>query len=256
MKKIVFVGTAGAGKTTLTAAFQNWMHDNGYDAVTMNLDPGADKLPYSPDVDIRDWVKLDSVMNEYSLGPNGAQIVAADLLALNMDKVLEPVEKLDSDYLLVDTPGQLELFAYRQSGSIVIEKLGLDESILAFVTEPTMCKTPSGFVSSAMLFASVNFRFDVPALNILSKSDIVTGDELAKIIEWSSSESRLYEDLMNSDAKASKVLSIEVYKALQEISAYSEMIPVSAEDYSGLADVYGKAQGIFQGGEDLDKRIS
>ncbi len=256
MKKIVFVGTAGAGKTTLTAAFQNWMHDNCYDAVTMNLDPGADKLPYSPDVDIRDWVKLDSVMNEYSLGPNGAQIVAADLLALNMDKVLEPMEKLDSDYLLVDTPGQLELFAYRQSGSIVIEKLGLDESILAFVTEPTMCKTPSGFVSSAMLFASVNFRFDVPALNILSKSDIVTGDELAKIIEWSSSESGLYEDLMNSDAKASKVLSIEVYKALQEISAYSEMIPVSAEDYSGLADVYGKAQGIFQGGEDLDKRIS
>ncbi len=256
MKKIVFVGTAGAGKTTLTAAFQNWMHDNGYDAVTLNLDPGADKLPYSPDIDIRDWVKLDDVMKEYNLGPNGAQVVAADLLALNMDKVMEPADKLDSDYLLVDTPGQLELFAYRQSGKIVMEKLGPDESILAFITEPAMCRTPTGFVSSAMLFASVNFRFDVPALNILSKSDMIPADELAKIVEWSASESKLYEDLLDSDAMASKVLSVEVFKTLQEISAYSEMIPVSSEDYSGFADIYGKTQGIFHGGEDLDKRIS
>jgi hypothetical protein len=255
MRKIVFVGTAGAGKTTLTAAFQNWMHDNGYDAITMNLDPGADKLPYVPDVDIRDWVKLDDVMVEYSLGPNGAQVVAADLLALNMDKVMEPAEKLESDYMLVDTPGQLELFAYRQSGNIIVEKLGLDDTILAFVTEPAMCRTPSGFVSSAMLFASVNFRFDVPALNILSKSDLIAADELDRIVEWSGSEERLYDDLLESAAKASKVLSIEVFRALQEISAYSEIIPVSAEDYSGLGDVYGKAQGIFQGGDDLDRRM-
>ncbi len=251
----MFVGTAGAGKTTLTAAFQNWMHDNGHDAVTLNLDPGAEKLPYEPDVDIRDWVKLDEIVKEYGLGPNGAQIAAADLLALNMEKVLEPVEKIESDYLLVDTPGQLELFAYRQSGNIVIQKLGEDETILAFATDPSICKTPSGFVSAALLFASVNFRFDVPAINLLTKSDTISEDELRNILEWSSSEDRLESDLMDSDVRSSKPLSLGIFRTLQEISAYTELIPVSAEDYSGLEDLYAKAQGIFYGGEDLDRRM-
>ncbi|MCL5678567.1 MAG: ATP/GTP-binding protein [Candidatus Thermoplasmatota archaeon] len=256
MRKIMFVGTAGAGKTTLTAAFQNWMHDNGHDAITLNLDPGAEKLPYQPDVDIRDWVKLDEVVKEYGLGPNGAQIAAADMLALNMEKVLEPVEKIDSDYLLVDTPGQLELFAYRQSGNVVLQKLGMDETVIAFVTDPSICKTPSGFVSSALLFASVNFRFDVPALNVLTKIDTITEEELQNIIGWSTSEERLYDDLMESDIRSAKPLSLEIFRALRDVGAYSELIAVSSEDYSGMGDIYAMAQGIFQGGEDLDRRLA
>lgn len=256
MKKIVFVGTAGAGKSTLTEAFDGWMHDNGHDCVIMNLDPGAEELAYEPDIDIRDWVRLEKVMKDYTLGPNGAQIVAADLLALNMDRVLEPIESLDADYLIVDTPGQLELFAYRQSGKVVIDKLGTDETVLAFVTEPAICRSPGGFVSASMLFASVNFRFEVPALNIISKTDLVSGEELERILDWAVEESKLYDDLVDEDLRSAKVLNIEVFKALQQVSAYSQMIPVSSKERTGLEDVYSKVQDIFHGGEDLDRRLS
>lgn len=256
MKKILFVGTAGAGKSTLTAAFDDWMHDNGHDCSIMNLDPGAEELPYEPDIDIREWVRMEDVMRDYSLGPNGAQIVAADLLALNMDKVIEPIEKLDSDYLLVDTPGQLELFAYRQSGKVVVDRLGTDETVLAFVTEPAVCRTPSGFVSSSMLFASVNFRFEVPALNLVSKTDLVPHDELDRIMQWAVEEMRLYDDLVDEDLRSAKALNLEVFKALQQVSAYSEIIPVSSKEMTGMEDVYSKVQDIFYGGEDLDRRIS
>lgn len=256
MKKIVFVGTAGAGKSTLTAAFDEWMHDNGHDCVIMNLDPGAEELAYEPDIDIREWVRLEEVMKDYSLGPNGAQIVASDLLALNMDKVLEPIEKLDADYMLVDTPGQLELFAYRQSGKVVIDRLGTDETVLAFVTEPAICRSPSGFISSSMLFASVNFRFEVPALNIISKVDLIPSEELERILRWAVEEMKLYDDLVDEDLRSAKSLTIELFKALQQVSAYTEMIPISSKERSGMEDVYSKVQDIFFGGEDLDRRIS
>ncbi len=256
MKKILFVGTAGAGKSTLTAAFDEWMHDNAHDCVIMNLDPGAEELTYDPDIDIREWVRLEEVMSDYKLGPNGAQIVAADLLALNMDKVLEPVEKLDADYLLVDTPGQLELFAYRQSGKVVIDRLGVDETVLCFVTEPAVCRTPGGFVSSSMLFASVSFRFDVPALNIISKSDLVPPDDMERMMQWAVEEERLYSDLVDEDLRSAKAFSIEIFKALQTVSAYSEPLAVSAKERTGLEDIYVKVQDIFYGGEDLDRRLS
>ncbi len=256
MNKIVFVGTAGAGKSTLTTAFDQWMHDNGHDCAIMNLDPGAEEMTYEPDIDIREWVRLEEVMRDYSLGPNGAQIVAADLLALNMDKLLDPIEKLDADYLLVDTPGQLELFAYRQSGKVVIDRLGADETVLAFVTEPGICKSPGGFVSSSMLFASVSFRFEIPALNIISKTDLIPSEELNRILGWATEESGLYDDLMDEDLRSAKAFSIELYKALQQVSAYSEMIPVSSKDRFGLEDIYTRIQDIFHGGEDLDRRIS
>ncbi len=256
MKKIVFVGTAGAGKSTLTAAFDGWMHDNGHDCVIMNLDPGAEELAYEPDIDIREWVRLEEVMKDYTLGPNGAQIVASDLLALNMDKVLEPIEKLDADYLLVDTPGQLELFAYRQSGKVVIDRLGTDETVLAFVTEPAICRSPGGFISSSMLFASVNFRFEVPALNIISKVDLIPAEELEKILHWAVDEMRLYNDLVDEDLRSAKSLTIELFKALQQVSAYTEMIPISSKERTGMEDIYSKVQDIFYGGEDLDRRIS
>ena len=66
---------------------------------------GIENAPYVPDVDIRDWIKLDDVMKEYGVGPNGAQIIAADLLALNIDEMKEIIESLESDYVIFDTPG-------------------------------------------------------------------------------------------------------------------------------------------------------
>ena len=79
---IVFiVGTAGSGKSRLTEAFGNWLKMSKQDVATVNLDPGVDSLPYSPDIDVRDYVNISELMEKYQLGPNGALIMAADLVA-------------------------------------------------------------------------------------------------------------------------------------------------------------------------------
>ena len=99
---IYFIGTAGSGKSTLTYAFQQWTERLGIDAISVNLDPGVDRLLYSPDIDIRDWIVLDEVMDEYGLGPNGAQIACADMLAIKIREIKEIIDKFDADYVLID----------------------------------------------------------------------------------------------------------------------------------------------------------
>ena len=47
------------------------------DAIAVNLDPGAERVHYD-EFDVRDLISLTEVMTEYDLGPNGAQILAAD----------------------------------------------------------------------------------------------------------------------------------------------------------------------------------
>jgi len=45
------------------------------DVMAINLDPGAPSLSYSANVDIRDYIKVEDVMEEYSLGPNGGSLL-------------------------------------------------------------------------------------------------------------------------------------------------------------------------------------
>ncbi|MDD1765890.1 MAG: ATP/GTP-binding protein [Methanomassiliicoccales archaeon] len=251
MRNIYFIGTAGSGKSSLVNAFREWMEMHGFNDVTLNLDPGAEMVPYAPDIDIRDWVRLDDVMNEYGLGPNGAQIVCSDMIALKTREIVSIVDTFRSDYLLIDTPGQMELFAFRQSSSVVVEALGKSDSFFVFLSDPLLSKTPSGFVSSLMLCAITHFRFLVPILNVLSKSDTINEEDVETILSWSRDPYTLYDALGQEQGTSQTILSIEFFKAMESIGMYRELTPVSSRTPFGMEDIYNTIQQVFEGGEDL-----
>ena len=60
MINLYFIGSAGSGKSSLTGAYAGWMESKGYDAVTINLDPGIENAPYVPDVDIKEEILDDT----------------------------------------------------------------------------------------------------------------------------------------------------------------------------------------------------
>ena len=84
---LFIIGTAGSGKSLLTASFTKWLKMDGQDVVTVNLDPGVLTLPYTPDVDVRNYVRVEEIMEKYMLGPNGALVMAADLIAEEAQKL-------------------------------------------------------------------------------------------------------------------------------------------------------------------------
>ncbi|MEW6069140.1 MAG: ATP/GTP-binding protein [Candidatus Thermoplasmatota archaeon] len=250
---LYLVGTAGSGKSMLTHTFTHWMELNNYSAIPVNLDPGAETLPYTPEIDIRDWLSLRRVMEEYSLGPNGAQIACADLLALKVEDLKKELDSYECDYFIIDTPGQIELFAFRESSKQIVEKLG-GNALMGYLFDSLLTRTPSGFVSQAMLSATVQFRFAIPAVNLLSKCDLLNEEEIARIKRWVEEPYQLLEEAVAEEPSMQKQLSIELLKLLEELRAYKTLTPISAETFFGMEDLYNAAQQVFYGGEELEKR--
>ncbi|MCL2334192.1 MAG: ATP/GTP-binding protein [Candidatus Methanoplasma sp.] len=252
MRNIYFVGTAGSGKSTMVGAFKQWLDDNGIDAIIINLDPGADRLAYKADIDIREWISLSEVMDEYNLGPNGAQVVAADLMAMNIHKLISVLNEYKTKYVLIDTPGQLELFAFRESSKMIVEALGKERSMLAYLSDPMLCRSPNGFVSSMMLSALVQFRLQLPMMNLLSKIDTMSEEESQRMIDWFENPDALYGDFLDEDSDPQTVVGMELFKALENTGIFGEIRGVSAEADIGLEEIYASAQLAFFGGEDAD----
>ncbi|MDP3104420.1 MAG: ATP/GTP-binding protein [Candidatus Methanoperedens sp.] len=253
MINLYFIGSAGSGKSTLTGAFLGWMQGQGFDAVTVNLDPGIENAPYVPDVDIREWIKLKDIMEEHSVGPNGAQIIAADMLALNIREMKEIIESFETDYVIFDTPGQMELFTLRQSGKVLVDSFGADRSIIGYLYDPVISKIPSGFITLMLQAASVQVRFNVPFMGILTKSDLLKDEEREDILKWSHDFMELDSAIHDEIPNLRNQLSIEFLSALKSFDSGQKLLPVSSTYGAGMEDIYNTAQQIYCGGEDLSR---
>jgi GPN-loop GTPase len=249
---VYFTGTAGAGKSTLVRAFAQWMKSAGYDTIIVNLDPGSEGADGEADIDIREWVRLADIQDEYGLGPNGAQVAAADMIALKVFEVKQAVQELKSDYILVDTPGQIELFAFREASKAIVDALSGERSTLAFLFDPALARTPGGFVSLLMLSATLEFRFRLPLVNVLAKSDVLTAEQVAEVAGWSDEPGQLYEAVTRDVPTPDVQLSTELFRAIEVMGPLGGLIPTSAKDGTGLEALYQSFQRVFGGGEDLE----
>ncbi|MCQ2086289.1 MAG: ATP/GTP-binding protein [archaeon] len=222
----------------MVKAYKNWLDCEKIDSIVINMDPGSDVLPYEADIDIREWISLEEVMNEYGLGPNGAQIVATDLMALNIKKITDIIDDEEAKYALVDTPGQLELFAFRQSSDRIIDAFGKDKSTIIYLSDPVLCKTPNGFISNMMLASLVQFRLNLPMVNVVTKLDILSRKEEIQMTNWFEDLGALYDSLLDSDSESQTIVGMELYKALENIGIFGEIHAVSAMKGIGLEDIY------------------
>ncbi|MCD6164640.1 MAG: ATP/GTP-binding protein [Candidatus Odinarchaeota archaeon] len=246
-----FIGTAGSGKSTLTASFAEWLKDHELDAITVNLDPGVRILPYTPDVDARDYIKVEDVMLNFDLGPNGALIASVDMLTGKIDKIKEEIEELKPGYVLIDTPGQMELFAYRSAGPLIVSALGGENQASIYLVDPILAKNPYGYVSVLLLGISVEYRFQIPQVYVLSKSDLLEEKEKQKILGWSEDFYKLAETIDREFSGLRREMSLKILGILNEMGRPGELIPVSAARNEGLDDLYAILQRIYAGGEDF-----
>ena len=185
MKAIFIAGTAGSGKSALVTRIKEHYTKSGSFAAVLNLDPGVEDTPYAPDVDIRDHIDIVALMRQHKLGPNGALMMASDIMASKLDLIQNEADTINPDYLIVDTPGQIELFAYRSSGPYITENLIAEEKVGIFMYDGKLITDPTNFVSISMLATSIRLRLGLPMINLLSKQDLIT-DMVGEIIKWSS----------------------------------------------------------------------
>ena len=251
MYAIFLTGTAGAGKSLLTSVLKTWYSDQGSTAIAVNLDPGAFSLPYSPDVDVKDHIDIKSIMDSYQLGPNGAIIFAADMISTRLPEIQEQVDTLNPEYAIFDTPGQIELFAYRQSGPYFVENFVCDVRCNIFLFDSTLVSNASNYVSIALLASSLKIRFNTPQISILSKSDVV-GGQLKKLLDWSEDLSKLEDALVAEKNAANYVLTNDILRNLVKSDFFYELIPFSSVTQDGLIELSAMLSRILRGGEEAN----
>ena len=245
-------GPAGTGKSTFCGALKDWLVSNDYNAAIVNLDPGSEFTPYEPDIDIREVISLSQIMSEFNLGPNGAQIVGADLILENTEFIENALKEFDDYYVIFDTPGQIELFSFRPGSPLLVDKLSQGKAMVAFVTDAVLSSSPSGFISQKMLYGSVMSRFFKPMLFVLNKTDLITDEDLKNIKSWEESPGQLYDAFMDEKQEMVKDYFSSVLNAFQESRMISKVLSVSAKDFAGFEDIYSEMSLFFMGGSDAD----
>jgi GPN-loop GTPase len=248
MPIVFIIGTAGSGKSLFTAAFSEWLKNAKQDVAVVNLDPGVIKLPYSPDVDIRNYVDVGNLMDKYELGPNGALILAADLIADEIENVTRDVESANADLVLVDTPGQMELFAFRASGPYIVNELTKEPKALVYLFDSVFSVNPLNYVSNMFLSAAVYNRFFQPQVHLLSKVDLLPKKEVDKITDWSANP-HVLESAINELEGEKRLFSRNMIRAISSLGLKFMLMPVSAKTNEGLNNVNTILERILTGGE-------
>ncbi|MBK5114583.1 MAG: ATP/GTP-binding protein [Candidatus Heimdallarchaeota archaeon] len=245
------VGTAGSGKSFLTATLTDYLRLNEINVNTLNMDPGVLRLPYAPDIDVREYIDINELMNEYELGPNGGLVAAVDLIVSQAEGILEEINEGSPDILLIDTPGQMELFAFRPTGVIAAQQFGGKRCVIVNLMDANLSRTPYGLLTSLMLSLNVQMRFFYPQLNIVSKSDLIENEQLEELQDWIE-ESHKFEDAINTHVIGERrEMAIKMLHLIEEMQMLSETFPVSAKTNLNVDTLYGKLQFIWQGGEDF-----
>ncbi|MGQ9514865.1 MAG: ATP/GTP-binding protein [Thermoproteota archaeon] len=234
---IVVTGLAGAGNSQLTSSLGKWLRlDQGFKVCYVNLDAGAEWLPYKPDVDVRKFVRVDRIMKDEALGINGAIIAAADRIVQYMDEIVSQISACGSEFTLVDSPGQYEIFVFRDSGPKTVEALQKVESTIALnVIDTQLARSPSALLTAIELSTTSNLRLGVPTINVVNKGDLGGAERVRAML---SDPRKMREAIEEERGGAITDLALGLLEHIEHVMTLQRPISVSALNGDGLSDLY------------------
>ena len=210
---VVCVGMAGSGKTTFMQRINNYLHLEHTKPYVLNLDPAVLAAPFQPNIDIRDSINYKEVMKQYNLGPNGGILTSLNLFATKIDQIISLLEKRANPsqaeesnkkitppkHILVDTPGQIEVFVWSASGSILLESLASSfPTVIAYIIDTPRTTSTSTFMSNMLYACSILYKTKLPMILVFNKTDVQDAD-FAK--EWMTDFEKFQDALRAEESK-------------------------------------------------------
>lgn len=261
---IVCIGMAGSGKTTFMQRINNYLHVQNTKPYVLNLDPAVLKVPFQPNIDIRDSINYKEVMKQYNLGPNGGILTSLNLFATKIDQIIGLLEKRANPseaqaapppkHILVDTPGQIEVFVWSASGSILLESLASSfPTVIAYIIDTPRTASTSTFMSNMLYACSILYKTKLPMILVFNKTDVQSADFAH---EWMTDFEKFQDALREEEEKGvfggegsgqggsgymSSLLN-SMSLMLEEFYRHLSMVGVSAMSGDGIAEFFEKVE--------------
>lgn len=171
------IGPAGSGKST----YCHYMQQHG--AVlnktfkVCNLDPAAENFKYTCDIDVRDLISLEDVMEELEYGPNGGLVYCMEYLLENMDWLQNELSEFAEDaYVLFDCPGQIELYSHMTIMTKITNKIkswGYNLCAIFCCDATTSMSHGNNFIANSLVSLSTMIQVELPHMNVMTKWDLI-----------------------------------------------------------------------------------
>ncbi|MEM2146364.1 MAG: ATP/GTP-binding protein [Candidatus Jordarchaeaceae archaeon] len=243
MFAVPFLGPAGSGKTSLAGSFGEFLVEKGYEVKIFNLDAGAEYLPYVPDFDIRDFFRVSEIMKKEHIGPNASIIRASEMIYEVSDQIIDRMKNTKADYILIDTPGQLEVFAFKPTGSLFMEKLRDMRICGIFLLGADTSPTAAGFIVALLMSMAIQIQLGISLITVLHKSDILKSKDFLEMLN----NPELFKDKITTMEQGGviKDLALDALKIIKKVHPAVRVIATSIINREGYEELFDLLHEIF-----------
>lgn len=136
-----------------------------------------------------------------------------------------------NSYVLLDTPGQVEVFTWSASGSIITEALASKyPTVILFVIDTVRSHNPTTFMSNMLYACSIMYKYKLPIIVALNKTDII---DHQFAMEWMQN-SEIFETAINEDPTYMACLNQSLVSALDIFYQDLSVIGISSKTGTGF----------------------
>ena len=249
------LGSAGTGKSTYCRVVQEHCSAAGRSCRVGNLDPAAEVFGYQVAFDVRDLISVDDVMSELGLGPNGGLLYSMEYLVDNLDWFSDELDTFaEDDYLLLDCPGQIELYTHVPVFKRIAQCLRERDwnVVVVYCVDSTFVSDAAKFIAGNLTALSAMVQLELPHVNVLTKVDLLPNKDVLERFLSPNGEA-LAAELAASTPPRLRRMNVELCRLLDEYDMVA-FLPLDVSDEESIANLLQQVDNAMQYGEDLEPK--